>query len=205
MSDMVTTPPFEVERHIKASAIDEDTRELIRQLRSAFENDDAYDKDWCTDEILQLFLIARNMNVEQTRTMLQTAGEWRKFREPHLVEETEGWEAKMSRESETGKVYTPGKDRWGRPVIVLDNTVQNTDSVDDQMLFLAWNLEFGIKEMSPSNDKFLVFMVRNSKACSYMMHDIKLIMIHSSILLVNTMYITPYHCKIRLCSVMHVT
>jgi hypothetical protein len=38
--------------------------------------------------------------------------------------------------------------------------VQNTNSIDDQMLFLAWNLEFGIKEMSGGNDKFLVFMVR---------------------------------------------
>lgn len=153
-------PPFDADRHLKSPPIDDSTRELIRQLRSVFENDEEYDAAWCTDEVLQLFLIARNMNIELTHSMLKTAGKWRQFREPHLVEQTDGWQDKMSRESETGKVYTPGKDQWGRPLIILDNTVQNTDSVDDQMLFLAWNLEFGIKEMTPKIDKFLVFMVR---------------------------------------------
>ena len=157
--DEKSLPPFDVERHLKSPPINENVRALIIQLRSAFENDAEYDEDWCTDKVLQLFLIARNMNVELTHDMLKTAGEWRKFREPHLVEEFDGWNERMSRESETGKVYTPGKDQWGRPVIILDNTVQNTDSIDDQMLFLAWNLEFGIKEMSPNNDIFLVFMV----------------------------------------------
>lgn len=155
----VKLPQFDVERHIKSPQISAETQELIEQVRSAFKNDEEYDEEWCSDEVLQLFLIARNMNVGLTHSMLKTAGEWRKFRKPHLVEQMDGWSEKMSRESETGKVYVPGKDQWGRPVIVLDNTVQNTDSIDDQMLFLAWNLEFGIKEMSPANDKFLVFMV----------------------------------------------
>lgn len=160
MDATVVYPPFDVERHLKSPQIDESTQDLIAQVRSLFENDEEYDEYWCTDEVLQLFLIARNMDVSLTHCMLKTAGEWRNFRKPHLVEETDGWIEKMSKESETGKVYSPGKDQWGRPIIVLDNTVQNTDSVDDQMLFLAWNLEFGIKEMSLSNDKFLVFMVR---------------------------------------------
>jgi hypothetical protein len=160
MTESPIAPSFDIARHLRAPLADEAVQELIEQVRSAFKGDDEYNEEWCSDEVLQLFLIARNMNVELTYTMLKTAGEWRKFREPHLVEETDGWQEKMSRESETGKVYVPGNDQWGRPVIVLDNTVQNTNSIDDQMLFLAWNLEFGIKEMSGGNDKFLVFMVR---------------------------------------------
>lgn len=159
MSAEVKSPPFDSERHLKAPPIDAPTQVLITQLRDSFQQEKEYDENWCTDEILQLFLIARNMDVELALALLKTAGEWRMFREPHLVEHNIGWEKKMSHESETGKIYNPGKDQWGRPVLVLDNTVQNTDSVDDQMMLLAWNLEFGIKEMSPYNDKFLVFMV----------------------------------------------
>jgi hypothetical protein len=52
-----------------------------------------------------------------------------------------------------------GYDRWDRPVVVLDNTVENTSNIDDQMLFLAWNLELAIRDMPPHVDKFLVFVV----------------------------------------------
>eukprot|EP01034_Spumella_vulgaris_P023948 gene23948-30232_t len=64
----------------------------------------------------------------------------------------------MSKESETGKIYCPGYDKWGRSILILDNTVENTKSIDDQMTFLAWNLEFAIKMMKPNVDKYLVFM-----------------------------------------------
>ena len=52
-----------------------------------------------------------------------------------------------------------GKDRWDRPVVVLDNTVENTRNIDDQMLFLAWNLELAIRDMPSHVDKYLVFIV----------------------------------------------
>jgi hypothetical protein len=32
----------------------------------------------------------------------------------------------MSKEAETGKIYVAGHDRWCRPVVVFDNSVQNT-------------------------------------------------------------------------------
>ena len=38
----------------------------------------------------------------------------------------DGWAAKMSKEAETGKIYVAGHDRWCRPVVVFDNSVQNT-------------------------------------------------------------------------------
>jgi len=80
--------------------------------------------------------------------------EWREQRKPSDLKP----DAKMSKESETGKIYCPGSDKWGRPVLVLDNTVQNTSVVDDQMSFLAWNLEFAIQLMPPTVDKYLVFI-----------------------------------------------
>ena len=55
--------------------------------------------------------------------------------------------------STLGKIYNPGKDQFGRSVVVFDNTVQNTTSHDDQMTFLAWSLEFALREMPSYTDK----------------------------------------------------
>jgi hypothetical protein len=71
------------------------------------------------------------------------------------------WERKFFKEGETGKVRVPGNDRWGRPVVVLDNTVENTKGADDQMCFLAWNLELAMKTMDPSVDKYCCFIHLN--------------------------------------------
>ena len=48
----------------------------------------------------------------------------------------------------------PGFDQYGRPVIVLNNTVQNTNCHEDQMMLLAWSLELAIREMSSLSDKY---------------------------------------------------
>ena len=52
-----------------------------------------------------------------------------------------------------GKIYVPGSDHFGRPIIVLDNTVQNTNCENDQMMLLAWSLEVAIRMMPPETDK----------------------------------------------------
>ena len=57
------------------------------------------------------------------------------------------------------KYNTVGHDCYGRPIVIFDNTVQNTQSIDDQMLFLGWNLEFAITQMPPTVDKYVIFMV----------------------------------------------
>jgi hypothetical protein len=90
--------------------------------------------------------------------MIIGALEWREKRKPSEIDTLDGWEEKMSKESETGKIYCPGHDLWKRPIVVFDNTVQNTTVVDDHMTFLAWNLEFSIKMMPKNVDKFLIFM-----------------------------------------------
>jgi len=82
----------------------------------------------------------------------------RELRQPSLIDTLAGWEQKLSRESETGKIYVPGHDKWGRSVVIFDNSVQNTSNVDGQMTFLAWSLEYAFRFMKPEVDKYLVFM-----------------------------------------------
>ena len=104
------------------------------------------------------FLIARKMHLAPSLTLLKTAMRWREARRPDLLLTDPDWEPKMSREGATGKIYFPGFDRWGRPVLVFNNQVQNTASVDDQMRFLAWNLEVAIGLMPPGVDKYYIFI-----------------------------------------------
>lgn len=106
------------------------------------------------------FLIARDFKVENSLALITTALEWREKRKPDQIETTEpGWMKRMSYECTTGKVYCPEFDRWGRPVLVFDNTVQNTQNWEDHMEFLAWNLEFATRLMKPAAvDKYLIFI-----------------------------------------------
>ena len=64
----------------------------------------------------------------------------------------------IATEAATGKIYFAGFDQWKRPVIVLNNTVQNTHSHDAHMVFLAWNLELGTRLMSSSVDKYVILI-----------------------------------------------
>ena len=61
----------------------------------------------------------------------------------------------IATEAATGKIYFAGFDCWKRPVIILDNSVQNTNQHDAHIIFLAWNLELGTRLMSPAVDKYV--------------------------------------------------
>jgi hypothetical protein len=101
-------PPFDPAIHLHSPNIEASHKALIENLRSNLESWDNYDSEWCSDHLLMLFLIARNYDIDATTAMLKTASEWRSHRRPHEVEAVPDWEAKMSRESQTGKVYVPG-------------------------------------------------------------------------------------------------
>lgn len=153
-------PPFDPAIHIRTPVPNEEQKEKIAQFRVQVEKtpNAVEHAAWLTDLVLQRFLIARNYDIEASTKLMNTALEWRTKRKPHLFDRKPGWNEYFGKESETGKIYCPGFDRWGRSVLIFDNTVQNTPHVDDHMNFLAWNLEFAIKLMAPNRDKYCVFM-----------------------------------------------
>lgn len=153
-------PPFDAKVHLCAAEINAEERVSVDSLRLRlkeipnFENHSA----WADDTQLFRFLVARNFDVQKSFDLITTAIKWRELRKPNEIERSAYWPDKISKENETGKIYCPGHDKWGRSILVFDNNVQNTKSVDDQMVFLAWNLEFAIKMMKPNVDKYLIFM-----------------------------------------------
>lgn len=161
--------PFDAGIHIKSPYPDTDDR--IKILKSFRQNLSEYHPDlcaefalWLTEEQLIRFLIARNYDLAKSVSLIVEAMNWRRMRKPHLLESMKGvgstdehWSVKFSKECETGKIYNPGFDQYNRPFIVFDNTVQNTHNVDDHMLFLAWSLEFAIRQMT-TVDKYCIFV-----------------------------------------------
>ena len=154
-------PPFDKTIHLLSPLIDDNSSAKIKELREMLLPLKLYHdyRNWCTDQQLQRFLIARQYEVKSSYDLMVAALNWRNCRvPPQGIESLPNWETKMSHESETGKIYVPGKDKYGRPVIVFDNSVQNTTSIDDQLSFVSFNFEYACRMMEPKVDKYVVFM-----------------------------------------------
>jgi len=136
---------------------------LVGQLKNMI-NASGQSTCWVNDTTFMRFLIARNFDLKKSYELLLTALKWRKLRNVDTILDNKAqWEPQMAAEAETGKIYLPGMDAYGRPVVIFDNTVQNTNNVDKQMEFLAWSLEFAIRLMPPAiSDKYVVFMHLNN-------------------------------------------
>ena len=130
---------------------------LIAELRKqAFDSACVRGEDdaaFYTDDSLRRFLVARNGDVGRALDMLETTLEWRRRRAPHLTRCRD-----VEHESLTGKIYMPGYDRFGRPLVVFDNTVQNTQDTEGNMVFLAWALEFSLRHAPPGIEKHCIFI-----------------------------------------------
>lgn len=155
--------PFERDIHHLTPTPNSESEKLIMEMKTTLEQDSSdllsNHKNWLTDECYMRFLIARDFKVDASLVLIKTALEWRQKRKPDRIEDQPAWMKRISYECTTGKVYCPDFDRWGRPVLVFDNTVQNTSNWNDHMEFLAWNLEFATRLMKPKVvDKYLIFM-----------------------------------------------
>ena len=163
MSAATEGPPFPTDVHLKTAAPSSvEERSALVDLRDALEQGKnehyAYNRTWCTDTQLVRFLVARNYDVEKAKNLTLSACEWRAKRKPGEMEAQPGWEDEMKTEAATGKIYVPGCDKWNRPVIIFDNTVQNTADEEGHIRFLAWSLELGTRLMSADVDKYVIFI-----------------------------------------------
>lgn len=148
--------------HLTPYPTDPKDIKTLQEFRDVLQNSgsDLYLENvkWCTDLQLVRFLVARKYNIQQAHEMIMIALEWRSLRQPDQVEQSDGWAERIETEIITGKIYLPGKDQYDRPIIVLDNTAQNTTNQDNQMVFTAWCLEMAIREMPEHTDKYLIFI-----------------------------------------------
>ena len=101
----------------------------------------------------QRILRARNFNINNSVVLAQQTAEFFSVEKPFGIGPEE-----MEKEAATGKVRLGGIDRHHRPVVVLDNTVENTTEQSGQMRFLLFNMEYSILHMKPPVEKQVVFI-----------------------------------------------
>jgi len=146
--------------HVKKPAIAPEERESLDRLRELIHGSDEYQKACAetraevTDHMLHRYLRARQGDVKKAASMLQSSVSWFEEKKPWAVDIR-----LIECEYRTGKFYALGHvDRWGRPVIVFDNTVQNTAAVSGQMDGLIFTLLRGIRLMPPDIEKYVIFI-----------------------------------------------
>ena len=111
--------PFPRDVHLCTPKVNEIDKQyeidsLIKKIRDSLEqpaNLDIYSKhkDWVTDTTITRFLIARNFDFTASLNLLVGALKWREKRKPAEMDVMQpSWKDKINRESETGKIYSPG-------------------------------------------------------------------------------------------------
>jgi len=152
---------FDPHNHICAAKISPDiiVGEEVNKLRADLVENDLYREfeDWCTDDCLRRYLAAKNFDGQKARELLLSSLQWRKLRHPH---QHCSWDPNIMEGGRTGKVYLPGFDRWGRSIIILNNSVENSKNPDDIMEYMAFNFDFALREMELSGkaEKYVVFV-----------------------------------------------
>ena len=133
-------------------------QEAAQRLEVVKENPDFL--SFTEKEVLIRFLIARDWQVKKSLKMLLEALRWRSRRPSHrwcLANDPD--RCKLFRyHASLGKIYVPGVDIHGRPVMVFDNSKENSNSADEMMQFLAWNMEFCRRTAQAPADKIMLFM-----------------------------------------------
>ena len=112
--------------------------------------------DYICDSVLVKFLIARDWDHEKTLKMLLPALQWRTRRPSHRwhlqpAGSSSGTDSRVvvdearlrlfAENATTGKIRVSGTDHHGRPVMILDNSRENTNSTEAMLEYLAFNME----------------------------------------------------------------
>jgi hypothetical protein len=109
---------------------------------------------WLDRPVLHRYLRARQYDVNKALALLHGTLVWRGTMRPDTLRAVD-----METEAVTGKIRHGTLDRHGRPIVVLDNTVENhVSGRDGQMRFLVFNFTRAERLMKPGVDKYVVFI-----------------------------------------------
>ncbi|KAF8104914.1 hypothetical protein N665_0165s0003 [Sinapis alba] len=107
--------------------------------------------EYCSDDAIARYLAARNGHVKKATKMLKETLKWRIQYKPEEIR----WE-EISREAETGKIYRANcTDKYGRPVLVMRPSCQNTKSPKGQIRFLVYCMENAILNLPDHQDQMV--------------------------------------------------
>jgi len=110
--------------------------------------------EFCSDAAITRYLAARNGHVKKATKMLKETLKWRAQYKPEEIR----WE-EIAREAETGKIYRANcTDKYGRTVLVMRPSCQNTKSYKGQIRILVYCMENAILNL-PDNQEQMVWLI----------------------------------------------
>ncbi|CAN6719821.1 unnamed protein product [Malus baccata var. baccata] len=105
----------------------------------------------CSEASISRYLRARNWNTKKAGKMLKETIKWRLEFKPEKIR----WE-NITQEAKTGKIYRANyHDKCGRTVLILRPGFQNTNAVNEQMMYLVYCLENAILNMNPDQEQMV--------------------------------------------------
>jgi len=141
---------------ISAPPLTEKGKKRLEELKVllASDNLDAPSAAICAcDATLLRFLRARSMVVQDAHTLLLEHLEWLQVMNPQNITAE-----MMEPEACTGKIRVSHVDQYGRPIVVMDNSVENTWDVEKNIQHLVFNLDRAVSLMKPGIEKLVVFI-----------------------------------------------
>eukprot|EP00040_Diaphanoeca_grandis_P020285 m.107906 g.107906 ORF g.107906 m.107906 type:complete len:316 (-) comp27829_c0_seq1:146-1093(-) len=164
---------FDRRRNVICPEIPDDRKPLLKQLLTLAEADvDANAPKEVTEMMLgepslDRFLRARHDDVKKAHKMFKSALLWRLEQRPDLISCIADHSPlitpdELKLEGATGKVrhgrINNAIDQHGRPVLILDNTVENTTELGKQMAYMVFHVERLFKKMRHGVEKHVVFI-----------------------------------------------
>ncbi|CAM9969298.1 unnamed protein product [Scytosiphon promiscuus] len=150
------------------------------------------------DAVLVRYLRARDGNIEKAAAMLTATLEWRRdFGLPEMLSKEMDV---MRKENATGKMYLSGRDKQGRPLLVMRPRCENTVDHNGNIKHLVYQLERAraiLQKGSGGLGKVCVvidyvgFTVRNSPAMKTSMATLNILQNHYPETLGQAFFVSP--------------
>ncbi|KAK4534423.1 hypothetical protein CDCA_CDCA01G0448 [Cyanidium caldarium] len=188
--DAASFASSDLEAVVMTPAVDENTRALVDSLRERIRASgiqlSASERRWSDDACLSRFLRARRRHVGRAYRQWQETLLWRReFGVEEMMLRADL--ADVRHQSETGKMYVHGYDKYNRPLVIMTPRLQNTSerkTSQGQMRHLVYTLERAVAMMRPPVEKlcliidFQGYSLRNAPSLQVQRQTLKILQDH---------------------------
>eukprot|EP00468_Gymnochlora_sp_CCMP2014_P010011 CAMPEP_0167747060 /NCGR_PEP_ID=MMETSP0110_2-20121227/4064_1 /TAXON_ID=629695 /ORGANISM="Gymnochlora sp., Strain CCMP2014" /LENGTH=358 /DNA_ID=CAMNT_0007631905 /DNA_START=24 /DNA_END=1101 /DNA_ORIENTATION=+ len=139
--------------HVEKLKMTPEQTEVRDKVKAELKKAGLLDPEFCTDEEITRFSQARKFEIKKVMKMIENAVTWRREAKPQNIRPKD-----IEKECSTGKTFVAGKDKFGRPVIVMDSSVENSKDHNGKIQNLLFHLEHAKRLMPENVDKWVLFI-----------------------------------------------
>ncbi|CAM9001505.1 unnamed protein product [Rhodiola kirilowii] len=132
----------------------DEKQQKIDEVRKLLGNVPEKLSTFCSDGTISRYLRARNWNIKKATSMLKDTIKWRLEYKPEEIRWVKFHPEDVAHEGETGKVYrSKFFDKYGRPVLVMRPSRQNSKSTKGQIKHLVYCMENAVMNLPPDQEQ----------------------------------------------------